>query len=82
MCFKIEDATLIRGGVQSCTKRQAADRTTVDPFFRNSSLAEQSNKQLRLKTCWHMNQFTLIWRIRWMLYGSINKGGLGAWRRR
>jgi hypothetical protein len=24
-----------------------------------------------------MNQFTLIWRIRWMLY-SINSGGLGA----
>jgi hypothetical protein len=62
---------------------QATDRTTVDPFFRNSSLAEQSNKQLtKLKTAAaHMNQFTLIWRIRWMLY-SINKAASEPWRRR
>jgi hypothetical protein len=55
----------------------------VDPFFRNSSLAEQSNKQLtKLKTAAaHMNQFTLIWRIRWMLY-SINKAASEPWRRR
>jgi hypothetical protein len=41
-CFKIEDATLIRGGAE-LHQGLAADRTTVDPFFRNSSLAEQSN---------------------------------------
>jgi hypothetical protein len=28
-----------------------------------------------------MNQFTLIWRIRWMLY-SINKAASEPWRRR
>jgi hypothetical protein len=49
----------------------------VDPFFRNSSLAEQSNALTKLKTAAaHMNQFTLIWRIRWML--QHQQDGLGG----
>jgi hypothetical protein len=52
----------------------------VDPFFRNSSLAEQSNALTNKTAAAHMNQFTLIWRIRWML--QHQQDGLGARRQR
>lgn len=80
LCWPAFDAMCTRAVLH---KGQAADRATADPFFENSSLAEQSNKQLtKLKTAAaHMNQFTLLWRIRHMLY-SINKAVSQQWRRR
>jgi hypothetical protein len=68
--------------VQSCTKagRRPHD---LDPFFRNSPLAEQSNGTIDQAEdgciLTHTNQFTLIWRIRWMPY-SINKTASEPWR--
>lgn len=57
--------------------------TSANFFSSNSSLAEQSNKILSgLKvSAAHMNQFTLIWRIRWMLH-CMNKAQTQVWRRR
>lgn len=58
-------------------------RQAVVPEFDNPSLAEQQNSKLaRLKAATvHMNQFTFLWLVRWVLYKNLKAHGEGFRRR-